>query len=54
MNIEIVESTNSVSEQARGIYHDVKEVKKEFENFLKCHGTHFDDYDIFQCRFLNN
>ena len=54
MNIEIVESTNSGSEQARGIYHDVKEVKNEFENFLKCHGTHFDDYDIFQCGFLNN
>ena len=28
MNIEIVESTNSGSEQAIGIYHDVKEVKK--------------------------
>ena len=34
MNIEIVESTNSGSEQARGIYHDVKEVKKKnFKTF---------------------
>lgn len=53
MTIEILKSTNGGSDNSRGIYHDIKEVKKEFENFLKCHGTRFDDYDSFHCRFVN-
>lgn len=53
MNIEILKSTNGGSDQSRGIYHDISDVKKEFNDFLKCHGTRFDDYDEFHCRFVN-
>ena len=57
MKIEFYKVSKAINggiTQVTGECSSIKDIEKEFSNFLKNHGTHFEDYNEFHCRFAND
>lgn len=42
------------SDTAAGECASIDDAKKQFADFLKSHGTRYNDYDEFHCRFVDD